>query len=147
MLTRYGIEGDCVVVDMEYAGPDCTEWSLDILDKWDAGTLNQVSVHDAMLQSGSSPSCKTCCYIVHQSLQNFTQIAMEMHSCLHKHTVSLCFVQTGQYDKMSDMHQIILMIDSFPVSKPDMLKTLVELLMAKQLSALDALQHPWRVQA
>lgn len=49
VLTRHGVEGDYVVVDMEYAGPDCTEWSLDLLDKWDASTLNQVSVHDAML--------------------------------------------------------------------------------------------------
>ena len=55
VLTRHGIEGDYVVVDMEYAGPDCTEWSLDLLDKWDAGTLNQVSVYDAVLQSGGSP--------------------------------------------------------------------------------------------
>ncbi|KAL3147880.1 hypothetical protein ABBQ32_002601 [Trebouxia sp. C0010 RCD-2024] len=95
VLTRHGVEGDYVVVDMEYAGPDCTEWSLDLLDKWDASTLNQ----------------------------------------------------TGQYDAMSDMHQIGLMIDSFPVSKPEILKTFVDLLMAKQLSALDALQHPWIVQA
>lgn len=56
-------------------------------------------------------------------------------------------MQTGQYDAMSDMHQIGLMIDSFPVSKPEILKTFVDLLMAKQLSALDALQHPWIVQA
>ncbi|KAL3155475.1 hypothetical protein ABBQ38_011029 [Trebouxia sp. C0009 RCD-2024] len=95
VLSRHGIEGDYVVVDMEYAGPDCTEWSLDPLDTWDAGTLNQ----------------------------------------------------TGQYDKMSDMHQIGLMIDSLPVSKPDILKTFVDLLMAKQLSALEALQQPWIVQA
>ncbi|KAL3151108.1 hypothetical protein ABBQ38_012975 [Trebouxia sp. C0009 RCD-2024] len=95
VLTRHGFEGEYVVVDMEYAGPDCTEWSLDLLDKWDAGTLNQ----------------------------------------------------TGQYGKMSDMHQIGMRIDSFPVSKPEILKTFVDLLMAKQLSALDALQHPWIVQA
>ena len=43
VLTRHGVEGDYVVVDMEYAGPDCTEWSLGLLDKWDASTLNQVS--------------------------------------------------------------------------------------------------------
>ena len=61
--------------------------------------------------------------------------------------VSLCFLQMGQYDKMSDMHQIGLMIDSFPVSKPEILKTFVDFLMAMQLSALDALQHPWLVQA
>ena len=43
VLTRHGVKGDYVVVDMEYAGPDCTEWSLDLLDKWDASTLNQVN--------------------------------------------------------------------------------------------------------
>ena len=56
-------------------------------------------------------------------------------------------MQMGQYDTMSDMHQIGLMIDSFPVSKPEILKTFVDLLMVKQLSASDALQHPWIVQA
>ena len=61
--------------------------------------------------------------------------------------VSLRFMQMGQYDKMSDMHQIGLMIDSLLVSKPEILKTFVDLLMAKQLSASDALQHPWIVQA
>ena len=44
VLTRHGVEGDYVVVDMEYAGPDCIEWSLSPLDKWDADTLNEVSV-------------------------------------------------------------------------------------------------------
>ena len=56
-------------------------------------------------------------------------------------------MQMGQYDTMSDMRQIGLMVDSFPVSKPEILKTFVDLLMAKQLSASDALQHPWIVQA
>ena len=60
--------------------------------------------------------------------------------------VSLSFMQMGQYDKMSDMHQIGLIIDSLLVSKPEILKTFVDLLMAKQLSASDALQHPWIVQ-
>ncbi len=48
VLTRHGVEGEYVVVDMECAGPDCTEWSLDLLDKWSASTLNQVSAHDTM---------------------------------------------------------------------------------------------------
>ena len=137
VLTRHGIEGDCVV-DMEYAGPDCTEWSLDLLDKWDAGTLNQVSVHDAMLQSGSSPRP-----------QKVSKFCSNCHgnAVLLGQTYSMRFMQTGQYNKMSDMHQIGLMIDSFPVSKPEILKTFVDLLVAKQLSALDALQHPWIVQA
>ena len=43
VLTRHGVGGDYVVVDMEYAGPDCTEWSLGLLDKWDASTLIQVN--------------------------------------------------------------------------------------------------------
>lgn len=51
VLTRNGVEGDYVVVDMEYAGPDCTEWSLDLLDKWDAETLNEVSVRAASCYS------------------------------------------------------------------------------------------------
>lgn len=58
VLTRHGIEGDYVVVDMEYAGPDCTEWSLDPLDKWDANTLNQVSIHVAICHQSS---CRPCC--------------------------------------------------------------------------------------
>ena len=48
MLTCTDIEGDYVVVDTGYAGPDRIEWSLDPLDKWDASTLNQVSMHKAM---------------------------------------------------------------------------------------------------
>ena len=55
-------------------------------------------------------------------------------------------MQMRQYDKMSDMHQIGLMIDSFPVSKPEILKTFVDLLITKQLSASAALQHQWIVQ-
>ena len=47
---------------------------------------------------------------------------------------------------MSDMHQIVLMIDSLPVSKPEVLKEFVDLLVTKQLSALEALQHQWMVQ-
>ena len=47
VLTCHGIEGDYVVVDMECAGPDCSEWTLDPLDKWDVGTLHQVSFHAA----------------------------------------------------------------------------------------------------
>ncbi|DBB09782.1 TPA: hypothetical protein ACH3X3_001411 [Trebouxia sp. C0006] len=94
VLTRHGAEGDYVVVDMECAGPDCTEWSLNLLDKWDANTLNEMR----------------------------------------------------QYDKMSDMHQIGLMIDSLPVSKPEVLKEFVDLLVTKQLSASEALQHQWIVQ-
>ena len=138
VLTRYGSEGDYVVVDMEYAGPDCTEWSLELLDKWDAGTLNQVSLHDAVLQSGSSPRS--------QKASKFCSNCWGNAVCFGQ-TYGICFMQNGQYDKMSDMHQIGLMVDSFPVSKPEILRTFVDLLMAKQLSALDALQHPWIVQA
>ena len=55
-------------------------------------------------------------------------------------------MQMRQYDKMSDMHQIGLMIDSFPICKPEILKTFVDLLITKQLSASEALQHQWIVQ-
>ena len=55
-------------------------------------------------------------------------------------------MQLRQYDKMSDMHQIGLMIDSLPVSKPEVLKQFVDLLVTKQLSASEALQHQWIVQ-
>ncbi len=48
VLTRHGIEGEYVVVDMESAGPECTEWRLDPLDKWNESTLNQVSAHGTM---------------------------------------------------------------------------------------------------
>ena len=50
-----------------------------------------------------------------------------------------------QYNKMSDMHQIGLMIDSLPVSKPKVLQKFVDLLVTKQLSASVALQHQWIV--
>lgn len=55
-------------------------------------------------------------------------------------------MQVGQYDKMSNMHQIGVMIGSLLDSKPATLEEFVKLLLAKQLSASDALQHPWIVQ-
>ena len=55
-------------------------------------------------------------------------------------------MQLGQYDKMSDMHQIGVMIGSLPICQPEPLKTFVDLLIQKQLSASDALQFPWIVQ-
>ena len=57
VLTRHGVEGDYVVVDMECAGPDCTEWSLNLLDEWDADTLNEVRASASCYQSGCKPSC------------------------------------------------------------------------------------------
>ncbi len=69
-----------------------------------------------------------------------------MHFCLKKDMTPLCVMQMGQYDKTSDMHQIGVMIDSLLVRKSDALTLFVDLLLAKQLSALDALQHPWIVQ-
>lgn len=57
VLTRNGTEGDYVVVDMECAGPDCTEWTLNLLDKWDAQTLNEVSVRASCCPSGCTPCC------------------------------------------------------------------------------------------
>ena len=57
VLTRHGAEGDYVVVDMECAGPDCTEWSLNLLDKWDADTLNEVRIRASCYQSGRRPYC------------------------------------------------------------------------------------------
>ncbi len=74
------------------------------------------------------------------------ELIREMQVCLNTDMTSLCVMQMGQYDKMSDMCQIGLMIDSLPVRKPDALNMFVDLLLAKQLSALDALQHPWIVQ-
>lgn len=50
-------------------------------------------------------------------------------------------MQMGQYDKMSDMHQIGLMIDALLVSRPEPLNTFVDLLITKQLSASEALQQ------
>ena len=52
-----------------------------------------------------------------------------------------------QYDNMSDMRQIGLMIDSLPVSKPKVSKDFMDLLVTKQLSASEALLHHWIVQA
>ena len=55
VLTRHGIEGKYVVVDMESAGPDCTEWHLDPLDQWGERTLNQVRTHGVMHGSDCTP--------------------------------------------------------------------------------------------
>ena len=55
-------------------------------------------------------------------------------------------MQMRQYDNMSDMRQIGLMINSFPVSQPESMRTFVDLLKTKQLSASEALQHQWIVQ-
>ena len=63
VLTRHGAEGDYVVVDMEYAGPDCIEWSLNPLDKWDADTLNEVSVGPSCYSSSCKPCCMHCCNV------------------------------------------------------------------------------------
>lgn len=54
-------------------------------------------------------------------------------------------MQMGQYDKLSDMHQIGLMIHSLPIDKPEPLMMFVDLLITKQLSASEALQHQWIV--
>lgn len=58
VLTRHGLEGDYVVVDMECAGPDCAEWSLELLDQWNADTLNQVCENfDICHQNSCQPGC------------------------------------------------------------------------------------------
>ena len=54
VLTCHGIEGEYVVVDMESAGPDCTEWPIDPLNKWNAKTLN-VRAHDTSQKSSRDP--------------------------------------------------------------------------------------------
>ena len=60
VLTRHGTEGDYIVVDMEYAGPDCIKWSLNPLDKWDADTLNEVSVRPCCYYSRCKPALLQC---------------------------------------------------------------------------------------
>ncbi len=53
----------------------------------------------------------------------------------------------GVYDAMSDMHQIGLMIDSLSlwqsVARPHLLSEFVQLLVAKQVTASEAMCHPW----
>ncbi len=53
----------------------------------------------------------------------------------------------GVYDAMSDMHQIGLMIDALELwqstTRPHLLSEFVQLLVAKQLTASEALRHPW----
>ena len=44
VLTRNGAEGKCVIVDLEFAGPNKHPWTLDWLQGWDDHTLNQVSL-------------------------------------------------------------------------------------------------------
>ena len=51
--------------------------SLDLLDNWNEVTLNQVSVHDAMFQSGTNPSCKKCCNVDHQKPQTLAPLSWE----------------------------------------------------------------------
>ena len=42
VLTRAGVEGDCVVVDLEYAGPTGQPWDPLLLTDWDGKTLTVV---------------------------------------------------------------------------------------------------------
>lgn len=42
VLTRAGVEGDYVVVDLEYAGPTGQPWDLELLTDWDGNTLTMV---------------------------------------------------------------------------------------------------------
>lgn len=53
----------------------------------------------------------------------------------------------GRYDAMSDMHQIGLMINSLSlwdsVDRPPFVREFVQLLVAKQVTAAEALRLPW----
>lgn len=53
----------------------------------------------------------------------------------------------GVYDEMSDMYQIGVMIGSLglwqTVTRPRLLSEFVQLLLAKQVTASEALCHPW----
>ena len=53
----------------------------------------------------------------------------------------------GVYDEMSDMYQIGVMICSLElwqnVTKPRLLSGFVQLLLTKQVTAYEALCHPW----
>ena len=55
----------------------------------------------------------------------------------------------GVYDEMSDMYQIGVMICSLDlwqtVTRPRLLSEFVQLLLAKQVTASEALCHPWIV--
>ena len=42
VLTRAGVEGDYVVVDLEYAGPTGQPWDPELLTDWDENTLTMV---------------------------------------------------------------------------------------------------------
>ena len=42
VLTRAGVEGDYVVVDLEYAGPTGQPWDPVLLTDWDGNTLTMV---------------------------------------------------------------------------------------------------------
>ena len=44
VLTRNGAEGNYVIVDLEFAGPDKHPWTLEHLQDWDDHTLNQVKL-------------------------------------------------------------------------------------------------------
>ena len=48
VLSRHGVEGDYFIVDMEYAGPDCTEWSIGQVG---CKHVEPGQLHDAMRQS------------------------------------------------------------------------------------------------
>ena len=61
--------------------------------------------------------------------------------------VTLWVYLQGVYDEMSDMYQIGVMICSLDlwqtVTKPRLLSEFVQLLLAKQVTASEALCHPW----
>lgn len=61
--------------------------------------------------------------------------------------VTLWVYLQGVYDEMSDMYQIGVMICSLDlwqtVTKPRLLSEFVQLLSAKQVTAYEALCHPW----
>lgn len=60
VLTRTGQEGDYVVVDMEYAGPDNVSWSkVSPLTGWDQDTLTMVLI----LESNPVPCPYHLCFV------------------------------------------------------------------------------------
>jgi len=138
VLTRAGQEGDYVVIDLEYAGPSGQPWNQESgLAGWDDNTLTMV--HRLAIKS-----CALFLSLL-PFMHSLEQLAAGQKLQLYSET-PWAYLQ-GAYDAMSDMHQIGLMVGSLNlwqrIARPYVLSEFVQLLVAKQVTASEAMCHPW----
>jgi len=138
VLTRAGQEGDYVVIDLEYAGPSGQPWNQESgLADWDDNTLT-------MVRRLAIKSCALFLSLL-PCMHSLEQLAAGQKLQLYSET-PWAYLQ-GAYDAMSDMHQIGLMVGSLNlwqrIARPYVLSEFVQLLVAKQVTASEAMCHPW----